>query len=241
MFQQFKSDHSAFKQIKNNKKCESEKLRAFYQKHFNNLNETSLDDATDVGFIGIFEELSHELLNSNAPDVNEITDVIKSLQNGKAANDVPIEYIKSAITNKKFLQELVQVYQTIWQTKVIPTTTSTSWSHSKLVAIWKGAKKGGIGDPEVYCALQIGSSLGKILVVVIIKRIQALYEQQLTGNQQGFRRGKGTADGIYIVKRIHQITDQMKKTVYALFVDLSSIRPRAKKSNVSKYQKATVR
>ena len=218
MFRQFKSDHSAFKQIKNNKKCEPEKLRVFFQKHFNNLNEPSAIDATDVGVIGIFEELSHEALNSNAPDINEITDVIKSLQNGKAANDVPVEYIKAAITNKKFLQEMVQLYQTIWQTKVIP----TSWSHSKLVAIWKGAKKGGIDDPEAYRALQIGSSLGKILVVVIIKRIQAWYEQQLTGNQQGFRRGRGTADGIYIVKRIHQITDQMKKTVYALFVDLTA-------------------
>ena len=40
--------------------------------------------------------------------------------------------------------------------------------------------------------------------------------------QQGFRSGRGTSDGIYITKRIQQITDSIKKPVSVLFVDLSS-------------------
>ena len=40
--------------------------------------------------------------------------------------------------------------------------------------------------------------------------------------QQGFRSGRGTSDGIYITKRIQQITDSIKKPVFVLFVDLSS-------------------
>ena len=40
--------------------------------------------------------------------------------------------------------------------------------------------------------------------------------------QQGFRSGRGTTDGIYIVKRVHQISNKMKKPVYALFVDLTA-------------------
>ena len=83
----------------------------------------------------------------------------------------------------------------------------------------KGKKK---TDEKAYRGLQIGSSLCKVLIVIIIKRIQKWYDLQLTDNQQGFRSGRGTTDGIYIAKKIHQITDQKKSLVYALFVDLTA-------------------
>ena len=40
--------------------------------------------------------------------------------------------------------------------------------------------------------------------------------------QQGFRRARGTSDGIFMVKEVQQISEKMKKPVYALFVDLSA-------------------
>ena len=40
--------------------------------------------------------------------------------------------------------------------------------------------------------------------------------------QQGFRSGRVTCDGIYITKRIQQISHSIKKPVYVLFVDLSA-------------------
>lgn len=41
--------------------------------------------------------------------------------------------------------------------------------------------------------------------------------------QKGFRFGTNTTDGIYIVKCIHQITDKIKKSVNALFIDLAAV------------------
>ena len=40
--------------------------------------------------------------------------------------------------------------------------------------------------------------------------------------QQGFQKARGTTDGIFIVKQVQQISEKMKKPVYALFVDLSA-------------------
>ena len=40
--------------------------------------------------------------------------------------------------------------------------------------------------------------------------------------QQGFRTGHGTTDGIFIAKRVQQVTDKMKKPVFLLFVDLTA-------------------
>ena len=102
---------------------------------------------------------------------------------------------------------MVKLYESIWRTRTIPKT----WGHSKLVTLWKGASKGKVDDPASYRALQIGSSMCKIMVVIIIERIKKLYDSQIQDQQQGFRAGRGTTDGIYILKRIHQITDDMKK------------------------------
>ena len=37
------------------------------------------------------------------------------------------------------------------------------------------------------------------------------YDKQLLDQQQGFRSGRGTTDGIFITKRIQQVADKTKK------------------------------
>ena len=60
------------------------------------------------------------------------------------------------------------------------------------------------------------------MIIVILDRLRNWYDQQLSDNQNGFRSGRGTADGIYITKRVQQSTDQMEKPLYILFVDLTA-------------------
>ena len=116
------------------------------------------------------------------------------------------------------MKEILSLYRTIWETRIIP----TEWGHSRLVALWKGSSKGNIENPEAYRALQIGSSLCKILVVIIINRISSWYDKQILDQQQGFRSSRGTTDGIYRIKRVQQISKKMRKPVYAIFVDLTA-------------------
>ena len=52
----------------------------------------------------------------------------------KSANDILAEYVKHAIDCKEFLNEMVELYKTIWVTNKM----STKWDHSKLVALRKG-------------------------------------------------------------------------------------------------------
>ena len=52
--------------------------------------------------------------------------------------------------------------------------------------------------------------------------MKSWYENQLGDQQQGFRSGRGTTDGIFITKRIQQISHKMKKPLCALFVDLTA-------------------
>ena len=58
--------------------------------------------------------------------------------------------------------------------------------------------------------------------MIIINRLKSWYEDQLLDQQQGFRPGRGTADGIFFVKTVQQITNKMKKPAFLLFVDLTA-------------------
>ena len=116
------------------------------------------------------------------------------------------------------LEEIHRMIHDIWETKTIPKT----WTHSKLVCLWKGASKGSANDPKAYRGLQVGTIMCKILVITILNRLKSWYDQTLLDQQQGFRSGRGTSDGIFVTKRIQQITDSMKKPVFVLFVKLSA-------------------
>ena len=220
LFRSFKSDNSAFKTVKSRKGCDSEKLKQFFKKHFT--SDPITDDPIELSeipeYLKALQDIQTDGINTNPPGEDEIRRVIRKQKIGKATNDVPMAYVKHSMGVKVFVEEICKLYTTIWQTKMIP----SSWGHSKLVALWKGPSKGKIDDPKTYRGLQIGSTLCKILVMIIIGRIKTWYESQLLEQQQGFRSKRGTNDGIFIVKSIQQITSKMKKPAYALFVDLSA-------------------
>ena len=100
--------------------------------------------------------------------------------------------------------------------------TPKEWSHSKFVALWKGAEKGAVTDPLSYRRIQIGSTMFKVLAMIIFARLNDWYDKQLLQQQQGFRQGKGTKYGIFIIKQVQHVSYKRGTPVLALFVDLTS-------------------
>ena len=220
LYRTFKSDNSSFKTVKTSKKCEPHKLKEFFRDHFKEKeNETEPPELEDIPeVIHKLQDISTDCIKTGPPDMAELKTVIQKLKNGKSANDISIDFIKHALDCNHFAIELLKLYQTVWSTNMIP----KDWGHTKLVALWKGPSKGKPDDPSTYRGLQIGSSFCKIIIILIINRWRDWYEKQLMDQQQGFRRARGTSDGIFIVKEVQQISEKMKKPVYALFVDLSA-------------------
>ena len=221
LFKSIKSDGSTFKTVKRTSGCDPAKLKEYFQNHFSvagNEDDKPTELSNIPQYIEALQQISCKDINHEPPKKDEIIATLKSLKNGKASNDIPAEFYKYALTSVELVTELEAIFQQIWNTGTIP----TSWGHSKLLALWKGASKGSVKDPSTHRGLQIGSSLCKIMIIIILNRLKDWYNMQLLDQQQGFRRGRGTADGIYITKRIQQITDKMGKPAYVLFVDLSS-------------------
>ena len=195
-------------------------MKAYFQKHFTSytIDKVPIELIEAPAFLQALQAVSTEDIKVGPPDESEILYIIKKLKDGKSTSDVPSTFIKNALGCPEFKEELLKLYATIWKTLLIP----KDWGHSKLITLWKGPTKGKISDPSSYRGLQIGSTLCKILMMLIINRLKIWYNKQLLDQQQGFRCERGTAEGIFITKSIQQITDKMKKPTYLLFVDLSA-------------------
>ena len=219
LYKSFKDDGSTFKRIRHKNECDPQKLREYFENHFRTreFQEDPIELIDAPEFIRNLKDISTEI-NNKPPDKAEIITTLKKLKNGKSSNDIPTIYLKSAVESNEIIDELIKLYDVIWLTEKVP----QKWSHSRLVTIWKGAAKGKKEDPSSHRGIQIGSTFCKILVVIILERIRKWYEKQLLDQQQGFRSRRGTADGIYIVKRIQQVSHRSKKPIYALFVDLTA-------------------
>ena len=216
-----KSDNSSFKIIKRKNNCESEKLKTHFSQHFNPTFTSSTEPEELKNLpkhMQHLQSISTESIQNNIPDKQEIIKALKKLKNGKAANDIPSELLKYAVDCEPLLTELERLIGIVWKTE----TTPSMWSHTKLVALWKGAAKGSAKDPSAYRGLQIGSTLCKLTISIILDRLKSWYDEQLLDQQQGFRSARGTTDAIYITKRVQQISESMKMPVYAPFIDLSA-------------------
>ena len=140
------------------------------------------------------------------------------MRNGKSASDIPAELLKYGVDSSALLQELHKILVELLEE---PSRLPASWGVSKLSTLYKN--KGSRNDPKMYRPLSIGSTVTKFTVSLLLMRVDKWYNNnQLLDSQQGFRRGRGTQDAIFTIKRIHQITEKMRKLVYCIYIDLTA-------------------
>ena len=201
--------------------CQPQKLLEHFKSHFNPVDPSDLIEPAELRndlptFINDLHEISRKTpINDNPPSIDEIRKHIKLLKNKKANNDIDAELLKLCDdpTAHRILQ---QIAKNAWNNLDIPLT----WGNSRLKTLWK--KKGSKNDPSKYRGLSIGSTICKLLINIILERLRPWYDAQLTDKQNGFRQNRGTTDGIFVLKRVQQITDRKKQPLYLLFVDLTA-------------------
>ena len=75
------------------------------------------------------------------------------------------------------------------------------WRTGLIVPIWK-KKKGDVQDPGKYRGITLLSHIMKLLERIVGGRIRKKVEQELGEEQQGFRKGRGTTDGMFILRQM---------------------------------------
>ena len=150
------------------------------------------------------------------PDIlmDEVRAAISSLSNNKATGDdgVASEMLKaSGETGVKIMHKICNI---IWKSKKWP----GSWKKLVMIALYK---KGDSAVCENYRTLSLISHASKVLLNIIVKRIEQSYETELNINQAGFRRGVSTRDQIFNLQQIIEKYLENGKPIYALFLDYS--------------------
>ena len=87
-----------------------------------------------------------------------------------------------------------------------------------IVPIWK--RKGDVHDPGKYRGITLLSQVRKLLERVLDARIRRRVECDVGEEQQGFRKGRGTADGMYVLRHMVEKRLEVQGSMALGFVDL---------------------
>ena len=219
LFQQARNQETTLKPVSSF--CPPDKILEHFKAHFNpdnpSVNSSPEELSSNIpDFINHLRSISKEvLINNEPPTIEEIEKRLKEMKSNKASNDVDPNLIKCC-DHPIMLQVIQRMTDKLWENLDI----AEAWGNSRLKTIWKG--KGSQKDPSKYRGISIGSTVCKLIVNIILQRLRPWYERQLTDEQNGFRKSRGTTDGIYTAKRVQQISHKKKQPLFLLFVDLTA-------------------
>ena len=92
------------------------------------------------------------------------------------------------------------------------------WRMGLIVPIWK--RKGDVHEPGKYRGITLFSQVLKLLERLLDARIRRRVEGDFVEEQQGFRNGRGTADGMYVLRQMVEKRLEVQGSMALGFVDL---------------------
>lgn len=141
-------------------------------------------------------EVTHP--DSEAPDLKEITEIIKQLKNNKAPGEDGIIAELWKLDDPILTGKIHDIISDIWMTEQIP----DDW---KCALIHPLHKKGDKTDINNYRGISLLSVAYKILSKALLNRIEAQADPQIGEYQAGFRKGRSCVEQIWSLKTILQM------------------------------------
>ena len=91
------------------------------------------------------------------------------------------------------------------------------WRTGLIVPIWK--RKGDAQDPGKYRGITLLSHIMKLLDMILDKRLRERVEPELGEEQLGFRKGRGTTDGMFSLRQLVEKRLEKQGQMALAFVD----------------------
>ncbi len=161
-------------------------------------NEEHLDNITEI--------------DDQEPTLLEIKRAIRLLKNGKSSgiDSITAELLKADIN---FATEIIHnLFKNIWAKETIP----KNWKKGLIIKL---PKKGNLKECKNWRGITLLPIVGKILGRIIIDRITSGVDKSLRKEQGGFRKGRGTAEQIFVLRNIMEQTNEWQASLYLNFVD----------------------
>ncbi|KAK3888947.1 hypothetical protein Pcinc_007015 [Petrolisthes cinctipes] len=107
---------------------------------------------------------------------------------------------------------LTQLCNKIWQTGEWP----SAWTQSLIIT---HHKKGNIQQCSNYRTISLISQASKVMLKVILNRLNPQAEEIIAKEQAGFHRGRSTTEQIFNLRVLGEKYSQHQQDTYHIFVD----------------------
>lgn len=149
------------------------------------------------------------------PQLNEVAQVLKELENGKAAGMDGIRPEMLRYGGKRLAQVLTLLFQFLWKLEYMP----QEWKQGGIFPIYK---KGGAEDPNNYRGITLLSVVAKVWDRIINTRLTKWGEKRglLRDEQGGFREERGCVDLIFMLAEVLDARKEANASTFLCFIDV---------------------
>ena len=152
------------------------------------------------------------------PDILEceVKWALGSITMNKASKDdgIPVELFQ--ILKDDAVKVLHSIYQEIWQSQQWP----QDWKRSVSIPI---PKKGNAIECSNYLTIALISHASKVMLKILVARLQQYMNCERPDVQVGFRKGRGTRDQITNIHWIIERAREFQRNIYFSFIDYAKV------------------
>ena len=142
----------------------------------------------------------------------EMEAAVKALKMGKLAgvDNIPAELVQAG--GEAMINILTSICNKIWKTGEWPTT----WSQSLVIIL---PKKGNLQLCQNYRTISLLSHPSKVMLELILNRLQPQAEEIIAEEQAGFRARRSTTEQIFNLRFLCEKYLQHQQNLYHVFID----------------------
>ena len=153
------------------------------------------------------------------PTMQELTDAIRLLANGKAVGPdvVSIEQFKIILNGDPALRRsLLDIVVGIWRGGKVP----QHWKDAIIMVLHKKKDRTECGN---YRGISLVAHAGKILLKITARRLGEYSERVeiLPEEQSGCRPNRSTTDMVFVIRRLHALARKERMPLHLRFIDLT--------------------
>ena len=141
----------------------------------------------------------------------EVEAAVKFLKMGKSADvdNIPAELVQAG--GEAMIDILTTICNKIWKTGEWPTT----WTQSLVITL---PKKGNLQLCQSYRTINLISHPSKVMLKIILNRLQPQAEEIIAEEQAGFRAGRRTTEQIFNLRILGE--KYLQRNLYHVFIDI---------------------
>ena len=152
--------------------------------------------------------------------MQELTDAVRSLANGKAVgpDGVSLKLFKIALNDYPALRRrLVDIVIRIWRGGEVP----QQWKYVIIMVLYKKKNRTECGN---YRGISLVEHARKILLKIIGRRLSEYCQRVgiLPEEQSGFQPNRSTTDMMFVIRRLQELARKKRFPLYVCFIDLTN-------------------